>query len=117
MILDGDDIHSAYFCAAEVLRARHQAGRPVPPEIRRFYDRLDIAINCMSPAGHEIDSDETPLNPDDWITNREAATILNRSPRQTRRIASDFGARIIGGRLLFPRGAVETYALETEKSA
>jgi hypothetical protein len=110
---DADDLEIAWYCASAAISSRREKHQPIPDELHRHMARLDLAIRCVSSPGHEIDGDASPLKPEeDWLTTREAAAVLNRSTRQTRRIKADLHGQIIRDRLLFPRHAVESYAEE-----
>ncbi len=109
---DADDLEIAYWCATVAIQSRRENRKPIPDELRRHIGRLDLAIRCMSSRGHEIEGVGSPLRATDWITTREAAAILNKSERQTRRLKDDLDGQIIGDRLQFPRSSVETYAHE-----
>ena len=95
--LAADDVHAAYYCAAEVMRHRQRAGQPVTHWLSAHYARLDAAAR-VSRSGHEFDGGTEQLEPEKLITAREAATILDLSKRQIHRLAADLDGRIIGGR-------------------
>jgi len=107
--LAGDDLHAAYYCAAEVTRSRRRTGQPIPAWLRRHYDSLDAEIR-VSDLGRESDGDTGQLDQDTLITAREAALIIGCSKRQAQRLAAaDLGGQIIGGRWLVKLSAVMEY--------
>lgn len=109
MISDAD-VAGAYYCAAALVRARQRTGEPIPQWLRQHYDRLDAQVRVSRP-GHESGSDTGQSEPDELISAREAAMIIGCSKRQVQRLASDLdGARIVDGRWLFRRDAVQDYA-------
>ncbi len=108
MNLHGDTLQAAYYCAAREIRRRQLAGQPVPPSVRKLFDRLDIEIR-VSPAGQESAGDERQST-DELMSTQEAAGMLRLSPRQVRRIQADLDGRTVAGRLAFPRSSVTQYA-------
>ena len=112
----GFALRAAYFCAAEVLRARRRAGQPIPPWLRRHYTELDQQIRLSQPR-HEFGCGGEQSEPENyWVTAREAALMLGRSKRTVLRLAADLDGRMIGGRLLLDRRTVANYA-EAKRSA
>jgi Helix-turn-helix domain len=109
---DDDDLEMAYKCAAAQIRSCQLGGRPIPPTLRRFYDRVDLAIRCMSATGQETDSGGQQLEQDDWITTPEVAAIVNCSARTAQRLAERELGEKHGGRWLCRRSVVENYAQE-----
>jgi hypothetical protein len=107
--LSDDDIRAAYYCCAEVLRGRRLCGQPVPAWLRRLYDRLDAEVRA-SRSRQENACQLPELEPDEWISAQQAATILSWSKRHVQRRATDLDGRIIGGRWLFRREDVIDYA-------
>jgi hypothetical protein len=107
--LDDTDLQAAYYCVAEVRRHRQRKGQPVPAWLHRHYDRMDAAF-LMSLAGHESDCSTPQSKNDEWISTKEAAAIVNLSPRHVRRIQADLCGEKRVGRLLFPLHAVTEYA-------
>jgi hypothetical protein len=111
MNFDADDLEIAYWCAAVAIQSRRENRKPIPDELRRHHNRLDLAIKCMSDPGHEIDQEPSQLEPDELITTQEMATTLNCSQRQAQRLAErDLDGQLVGGRWLCRRSIVETYA-------
>jgi excisionase family DNA binding protein len=115
MNLSSDDLRAAYYCVAEVLRRRQLVGQPIPEWMRRHFDRLDAAVRGLSRSGHQAAGAVEQL-PHSGPTSRslisahEAAQILGISKRQVQQLAADLDGQIIGGRWLFERETVETYA-------
>jgi hypothetical protein len=107
--LAGDDLHAAYYCAAEVTRSRRRTGQPIPVWLRWHYDRLDTAFR-MSDLGQESDCDTGQLDQDKLITAREVGAILGCSKRQAQRLAPGLGGRIVGARWLLSQNAVLEHA-------
>ena len=106
--LAGDDLHAAYYCAAEVTRSRRRTGQPIPAWLRNHYDNLDAHIR-LSDFGQESGCDTGPLDQDRLITAREASTLMVCSKRQAQRQAPKLGGQIIGGRWLLSLNAVKQH--------
>ncbi|MCV7088888.1 helix-turn-helix domain-containing protein [Mycobacterium interjectum] len=106
-----DQLRQLSYCVGEELRARAAGKGPgVQPWIRKLSQHLDIAV-AMSESGHESDCDAPQSEISDSISAREAATVLKLSKRQAQRLGPEIpGAKVVGGRWLFPRQAVEEYA-------
>lgn len=117
MNFDADDIEIAFYCAAAAIRSRQVKEQPIPEQLHRHYDRLYVAIRCMSHSGHENDGQPSQSEPDELITARQAATMLELTKRQVLRLAPDLDGRIIDGRWLFPRSSVETAASERRNAS
>lgn len=103
-------LRAAYYCAAEVVRARTLSGQPIPSWLRRHYTDLDSTIRTLSESGHESDGAAEQLASEELITAREAAAMLGRSKRQVQRLAADLDGRLVGGRWLFNPAVVRDYA-------
>jgi hypothetical protein len=117
--LHGDELQIAYYCAATAIRRRHDRRQPIPDILQRHFKRLALAIACMDePAGFadETDFGGTPPESrhDDRIGAAETARIIGCSPQWVRRIRADLDGEIVGGRYVFSRSIVESYAYERE---
>jgi hypothetical protein len=82
------------------------------PESAPYTDLLAAIGAALSATGQtdtvlpaELSCSATELNPDD-LSTEEAATMLNCTPRQARRLAPKLGGRKIGGRWLLDRHAI-----------
>jgi hypothetical protein len=106
--LVGDDLHAAYYCAAEVTRSRWRTGQPIPAWLRNHYDNLDAQIR-VSDLGQESGCDTGQFDQDRLITTAEAATMMLCSKRQAQRRAPELGGQIIGGRWLLSLNAVKQH--------
>ncbi len=106
MTLNGDDLHAAYYCAAEVMRARQRTGQPIPEWLRRHYQTLDHAIRASRPR-HEnhTGSEQSDMK----LTAKEVAGMVDLSKRQVQRRATEFGGELVGGRWLFDAAAVREH--------
>lgn len=121
MNLPADELRAAYYCAAEVVRRRQLVGQPIPEWLHRHFDQLDAEVR-LSRSGQEFDiavgqlAHSGPTSPS-LISAHEAAQILGISKRQVQRLAADLDGQLIGGRWLFERETVETYATEGPRYA
>jgi hypothetical protein len=107
--LDAEEIRATYYAVSAFDRGRALAGRPVPPSVRALLDRLDLAIRCpVSSTRHEMYGGRGELE-EEWIGTALAAKVLNWHPRRVQRRAADLDGKLVGGRLVFPAGAVEAY--------
>jgi hypothetical protein len=104
-------LKAAYYCAAELLRDRRRRGQPIPQWLHRHFSALDAQIR-MSSSGQEFGCGGERLEPENWITAKEAALMLGCSRRHATRLAADLDGRMIGGRFLFDRRTVADYAEE-----
>ncbi|GJO29992.1 hypothetical protein NJB1507_37700 [Mycobacterium marinum] len=109
-----DLLRAAYYCAAEVMRHRSRTGQPLPAWLRQHFAALDAAVR-MSRSGHGFHGGAAQLVQDE-VTAQEAADMLGCSKRQALRLAADLDGRLVGGRWLFPRSAVEQYAAERNQA-
>ncbi|GJO31551.1 hypothetical protein NJB1507_40840 [Mycobacterium marinum] len=114
MTLSQQDLRAAYYCAAEVIRHRRRTGQPLPDWLRQYFAALDAAVR-MSRSRHESESVPAQLG-QEQITAQEVADMLGCSKRQALRLAADLDGRLVGGRWLFPRSAVEQYAAERNQA-
>ena len=110
MKLDDGDLEFAWYCAQIVIRMRQDNRQPIPAELRRRYDRLHLAIECMSATGQANEGEPSELDQDDWLTTPEVAAIVNRSARTAQRLAKRELGQQHGGRWLCKRSVVESYA-------
>ncbi len=79
------------------------------PQSRDYSALLDSLTTAMSRSGHNAIDPEpvaAPLVHPDELTVLEAATMLNKSKRQTQRMAPQLGGRLVGGRWLLDRRAI-----------
>jgi hypothetical protein len=100
-----------------MIRSYQRRGIPIPPDLQRCYDRILLEIRCTAnPDGF---ADETnsgasgrQLTHEDLLDAAEAVKIIGCSAQWVRRIHTDLDGQNIGGRWLFPRSTLETYAQE-----
>lgn len=89
--------------------ARRRNGLPASTD----YAALLVALNtAVSRNGHNVTDPEpvaAPSNQPDELTVEEAAHMLHKSKRQTQRMAPRLGGRLVGGRWLLDRRAVEEH--------
>lgn len=109
MPLTKDDLQQCLFAVIEQRAALHRGkllcAAPRPDELIR---KLFSELTELSPSRQSGDSDPQHLK-HDWISAREAAVMLDWGLRRVQRRAAKFGARKIGGRLLFPVAAVREH--------
>jgi hypothetical protein len=105
-----------YRCAAEVYRSRQLSGQPIPEWLKRHYARLHAEILSSTRRETDCDTDEDGQSVHEWLISREVATMLQISPRQVQRLAGELGGRLIGGRWVFNRSAVEAHAVRTDRA-
>jgi Helix-turn-helix domain len=117
MNFDGDDLRVAHRNATAIIGSYQRRCRPIPADLQRHYDRLLLAIRCMSAADGFADetnsgASEPQLTHEDLLDAAEAAKIIGCSAQWVRRIHTDLDGQNIGGRWLFPRSTIENYAEE-----
>ena len=93
-MLDDTDTQTCRQALLWIRRQRELHRLPADPAIARALNALDV-----SEAGREPIAVE-----EDWISAAEAAKLLGLSPRQTRRRATELGARKAGHAWIFPKG-------------
>lgn len=91
LVIDGAELQALAEMARIAIALRQRNGLDVPPEWRAV---RDAATGCPSPDAGQ--------NTGGWVGTEQAAQMLGKSLRQTRRLADRLGARRIGGRLVFP---------------
>jgi hypothetical protein len=110
VILDRDDLEVAYYVFSRFINGRIAAGKTVPAAVRPLFQRIDL----MSATGHECDDVPGELG-EELIGTEAAAHILKCDPRHVRRLANDLDGRVVAGRWVFTKCAVELY--EESRSA
>lgn len=115
-------LHAHYLVALGVRQAVARDGINPPATVRQLMQALDSAAasiqHARSAAGHvdvPTPADQA-LSPVAEISTREAAHMLNITPRHARRIATSIGGRRHNRDWTFDRGAVAAYA-ENRKAA
>lgn len=87
--------------AAQIARRRNGL-----PESR---DYAHLICALTSTASRERQPDPPDMPPSEPMTSEQAARILGISKRQTQRIATQLGGRLIGGRWLLDPAAVQQH--------
>jgi hypothetical protein len=106
MKLDDDEVQAAYYGVAACLRQRQIGGRPVPPEVRQLYERLDQNLR-LSRKRHETGGVATDAGPSQtWIDAADTAALLGRGLRWVQRHAAELGGERFGGRWHFKQSDV-----------
>ena len=104
VLLTGREIEAVGYAIKLAQRDRARNGLP------RSRDLDQLAAAVAQAAGGQPDSPEQPEVQADYISCREAATILGASERSVRRWAPGLGGQLVGGRWLVDRQAVVEHA-------
>jgi helix-turn-helix protein len=99
-----------YYCAAEVVRNRQLSGQPVPNWLKQHHSRLHAEVLSCTRREIDCEADEVGQSAHEWFDSREVATMLLISPRQVQRLAGELGGRLVGGRWVFNRSAIEAFS-------
>jgi hypothetical protein len=108
MDLRGDDLESAVYVVGRFIDGLRAGAPPVPRQVTDWCLKVRLAWET-SADGHENDDVAEQLD-QELIDVTESAFILNRSPRQVRRLVNDLDGRKRGGVWLFPKTTVIDYA-------
>ena len=115
VILSGRWLAVVHHAAHIATVARRRNGLPESAD----YTTIQAAITeAMSQAGHNVTRAlpaPAPSEGPDELTVEEAARMLGKSRRQVQRIANRLGGRLIGGRWLLDRRAVEEHIEGTKR--
>ncbi|MDF3309883.1 helix-turn-helix domain-containing protein [Rhodococcus sp. T2V] len=113
LLLQGPAIADAYWLVSTGIRAAERNGHAVRPDVYRLQALLG---ECHRDALSALRHHDVAPPPDDessdveLISTREAAEVLNVSPRHVQRIAASLDGRRTAGRWIFDRAVVEAYA-------
>ncbi|NKS20860.1 hypothetical protein GS467_06500 [Rhodococcus hoagii] len=114
VLLQGSALTAARHAIRAAQHKRNRDGLVPSPTLVE----LDAAL--VSALGHPDVRDEVDLSPSvhesDDITIADAAALLGVSDRQCRRLATQLGGRVIGGRWLLDRQTVNDYLIERREA-
>lgn len=110
MILDGENLKAAHYCAALAIQSHR--GRTVPPRIERLFRQLSAEVE-LSACGHQSWSD---AGESETLSSVEVAEMVHRTERWVRRHPELLGGRKHGDRWRYSRAAVEQYLRKGEIS-
>lgn len=114
MRLSQDEIEAAYYGLWGFVRERCIGGRPVPQEVRDLVQRLDLRIRMSDTRPQSGSAAEEQRRSEVWVGTRQAAAMLNMSPRQVQRLAGQIGGTKISERCwTFRESDVINYAERT----
>ena len=123
VLLTGQGVLAAHWLVE--LGAQHVSSRDGVTPSPRLRELLAVLAEAaadtrsMSRAGHGDVPEEVDVRSSqslDPLTTKEAAVILDRSPRQVRRLAAELGAHRSGSVLTFDRAAIEAAAHARKES-
>lgn len=101
VLLADEDAAAALYAVEAAQRSRQRNGLPPLLSLTRLHAAL-------APPGHGASPTE-PVGEPELVTTREAAELLRVSVRTVRRLAPGLGGRIVGGRLLLDRQAINEH--------
>ncbi len=113
MKLSPTEVRAAVYLA----RRYRQAGHVVPPSVAALAERLETAVRQgeASPWRQSPPPEVPQSTHADFIGTKLAAATLGWSVRRVQRRATDLDGCRVGGRLVFPRSAVEAFKREQSR--
>lgn len=105
-MLTGADLEAAFWLANNFVDTMRAAGRPINPGIEKFHQKVTLTWE-IARAGNESQCDTGEY--ESWMTTRQAAKELRRSPRQVRNLKAELDGELFNGRLRFSAAAVRAY--------
>jgi hypothetical protein len=120
VLLQGIAVHDCRTAMKVYLRALKERDGIYPIErlvaTWRVLDAAAKATSAIVAAETPEDAAEESLGTEELLTTKETAAMLRLSDRQTRNLAGDLGARLVGRFLFFPADAVEAEARRRAES-
>lgn len=101
LLAEGASLDAIRYSLGLAIRERRRNAQPTSPLLAHLYE--------LASAPGQADMPGEPIGEPEYMPTGEVGRLLGCSDRHARRLAPLLGGRLVGGRLLFDRRAVEEH--------